>query len=285
MPPLPHHDRRRDRHPGRERGRLAGKPGGIPRGGIPPPPLPSAPPPPPPPLPPPRLACHCCRCRCSRCHVRRRSRTARLLAASWATSACAAPSFSPLHAPHPLHPLHLLQPLTPRHPRTPLHRCVEAAAAQPACSFSVAAPPASLLKMVQACAPRVHGACTAYYTSHPSASRLATCWPSAPPHAAQALTGASHRPRGNARRALRRCECHLCVRCRALAAQLERTPRPRPPCSRARRAVRRARCAQERGAPHAGGGGRGGGGGRKAVAAPYGVGGRSSGGTECAGGS
>ena len=58
--------------------------------------------------------------------------------------------------PSPAATDHLLQPLTPCHPLTPSaprNRCVDAEAA--CSSTTVAAPPASLLKMVQACAPRV----------------------------------------------------------------------------------------------------------------------------------
>ena len=105
------------------------------------------------------------------------------------------------------------------------------------------------------------------------------------PYLCRALAGAPHRSGRDARRARRRGERRLGVRGRALAARLERPPRPRPPRSRhgsrARRAVRRARCAEEGAAPRAGGGG---GARRKAVAAPYGVGGRAGRGTECAGG-
>ena len=90
--------------------------------------------------------------------------------------------------PHLLHPLTCYTPssatppysLPPLIPLRPLNRCVEAVAAQPACNFAVPVPSASLLKMVQACASRVRGVCTAYYTHtlHLPASTLATCWPS-----------------------------------------------------------------------------------------------------------
>ena len=90
---------------------------------------------------------------------------------------------SPATPPHLLHPLICYTPpysLPPLIPLRPLNRCVEAVAAQPACNFAVPVPSASLLKMVQACASRVRGVCTAYYTHtlHLPASTLATCWPS-----------------------------------------------------------------------------------------------------------
>ena len=309
VPPLPHRDRRRrDRPPGRQLGRplgsqLGGASDMLPRG-ISPPPRPSAPPLPPPPPPPPRPACHCCRCRCSRCRVRTRSTASDRLAASRATSTCAAPS-------PPLHPLHLPQPITCCNLSLPATRSPPP---PPATGASMrrqhAAPPPwppPLPRCSRWCRRvlRVYSdACTltrclhrvshiAPTTLHPPCTDLAPTWPHACrthpelsqaispisplylPYISRALAGAPHRPGGNGRRALRRGERRLGVRGRALAAHLELPPRPRPPCSRhgsrARRAVRRARRTQEGAAPRAGGGS---GARREAVAAPYGVGGR-----------
>ena len=142
LPPLPPRGRRRDRPPGRRLGRQLGRrPGRRPGGasgmsprGISPPPPPSAPPPPPPP--PPRRACRCCRCRCSRCRARTRSTASGRLAASWPTSACAAPCPLP-DTPQPYTPFtcrnrspaatsHSLPPAHPRSPPPPpaqVRRC------------------------------------------------------------------------------------------------------------------------------------------------------------------